>query len=50
MKSQIAYIGFFKGLSIIGIAIYHLISLFMSSFPKTIKYAANIGSSAVLIF
>lgn len=47
---RVEVIEFFRGLSIIGVVMYHLISLYMTSLPSMVKFAANVGSSGVLIF
>ena len=47
---RVEVIDFFRGISIIGIIFYHLISLYMLSMPQIVKYGANLGSSGVLIF
>lgn len=49
-KENIEIINYFKGISILGIILYHLITIYMSSIPKIVKYAANAGSAGVLIF
>ena len=49
-KTRIEEIDFFRGLSIMGVIMYHLISKYMVSMPSIVKYAANVGSSGVLIF
>lgn len=49
-NKRIEIIDYFRGLSILGVVFYHLISIYMTSLPMIIKYAANVGSSGVLIF
>lgn len=50
MQKRILVIDFLRGMSILGVVFYHLISLYMTSLPGVIRYAANAGSSGVLIF
>lgn len=49
-NKRIEIFEFFRGCSILGIVLYHLLSLYMDSLPTIIKYAANVGSTGVLIF
>lgn len=47
---RIEAIDYFRGIAIIGVVVYHLISQYMSSLPTIFKYGANLGSSGVLVF
>ena len=49
MNRKIEIINYYKGISIVGIVFYHLLNLYMNT-PQVIKYAANAGSSGVLVF
>ena len=49
MKKQVESINYFKGISVVGIVLYHLFSLYMNV-PAIVKTAANAGSSGVLVF
>lgn len=50
MERRNDLIGNLKGLSILAVVGYHVISLFMHSMPNIVKIAANYGSSGVLLF
>ena len=41
---------YFRGLAIICVVLYHLISLYMKSLPGIIRFATNARSSGVLVF
>ena len=49
-NNGIEVLDYFRGLAIICVVLYHLISLYMKSLPGIIRFVANAGSSGVLVF
>lgn len=49
-NNRIEIVDYFRGLAIICVVLYHLISLYMKSLPGIIRFATNARSSGVLVF